>query len=237
MESPIETQELKDQLEEAVHHAHGHAHAHAHGEGGGGGEGAESKTSWITFLSLSTAIIAVVAAVAALKAGSLANEAILVKNDAVLRQSMASDMWGEYQAKKIKGHLYATQGELLPADRKEMADKFAAKAKHEYDEAADPKSKAQRLQALAKEDNEEAERLLQRHERFAFSVTIFQVAIALSAIAALARKKFVWHISLAAGALGLAFFVIGWLPVAKSEAHEEHGEHAQAQISHEPSEK
>ena len=215
MESPLETQELKEQLEEAVHHSHGHG---AHG----GGEH-EGPARWITFLSLSTAMIAVVAAVAALKAGSLANEAILVKNDAVLQQSMASDMWGEYQAKKIKGHLYATQGELLPAERKELADKFAEKAKREYDSANEPQLKARELAKVAHEDNEEAEHLLQRHERFAFSVTIFQVAIALSAIAALARKKIVWLVSLAAGAMGLAFFVIGWLPAVKGEAHAEHG--------------
>jgi hypothetical protein len=42
-------------------------------------------------------------------------------------------------------------------------------------------------------------------------VTIFQVSIALSAIAALARRQFVWWVSLAVGAAGVALFVVGTL--------------------------
>jgi hypothetical protein len=49
------------------------------------------------------------------------------------------------------------------------------------------------------------------HHQFARSVTILQVAIALSAIAALARRKFAWWISLAVGAAGAVFFVLGLL--------------------------
>ena len=103
------------------------------------------------------------------------------------------------------------------------ADVHRKVREREYDSAREPQSKARELAKVAHEDNEEAEHLLQRHERFAFSVTIFQVAIALSAIAALARKKIVWLVSLAAGAMGLAFFIIGWLPAVKGEARAEHG--------------
>jgi hypothetical protein len=43
-------------------------------------------------------------------------------------------------------------------------------------------------------------------------VTIFQVAIALAAIAALARRKALWWVSLGVGALGVVFLLLGFLP-------------------------
>src|SRR5437867_1669371 len=51
------------------------------------------QSSWTRWISLSTALLAVVAAVAALESGSLVNEALIVKNNAVLKQSQASDQW------------------------------------------------------------------------------------------------------------------------------------------------
>lgn len=42
-------------------------------------------------------------------------------------------------------------------------------------------------------------------------MTVFQGAIALSAIAALARKRLMWWVSLALGAAGVGLFAFGFL--------------------------
>ncbi len=42
-------------------------------------------------------------------------------------------------------------------------------------------------------------------------MTIFQVSIALAAIAALTRRKAMWWASLAAGVAGAAQMIVGWL--------------------------
>ena len=47
---------------------------------------------------------------------------------------------------------------------------------------------------------------MHRHMILARAVTTFQIAIALSAIAVLSRKKWVWFTSLALGGVGVAFF-------------------------------
>ena len=60
--------------------------------------------SWTRDVSMSTALLAVVAAVAALHSGTLVNEALLEQNKAVKFQAQASDKWAEYQANSIKGH-------------------------------------------------------------------------------------------------------------------------------------
>jgi hypothetical protein len=108
-EEALETQELKDNLEEAREASEG-------GEGGGA-----PPTPWTLWLSLSTAVIAVLAAIASLEAGANANDAILRKDDAILHQAKADDAWAHYQAAGIKGVVYATQAE--GASRPDLAAK------------------------------------------------------------------------------------------------------------------
>ena len=66
-----------------------HLHEQAH-------ESAEhSDQKWISWVALSTAVLAVLAAIAGLLSGKHANEA-------VMSQIQASDQWNYYQAKSIK---------------------------------------------------------------------------------------------------------------------------------------
>jgi hypothetical protein len=59
----------------------------------------ETKMGWIRYIGLSTAFLAVFAAIGALQSGNLVNEAML-------HQIQASDTWAEYQASRSKDHLY-----------------------------------------------------------------------------------------------------------------------------------
>ncbi|HTA39612.1 MAG TPA: DUF4337 domain-containing protein [Candidatus Acidoferrales bacterium] len=59
----------------------------------------EAKSGWIRYIGLSTAFLAVFAAIGALQSGNLVNEAML-------HQIQASDTWAEYQASRGKDHLY-----------------------------------------------------------------------------------------------------------------------------------
>lgn len=194
-EEGIETQELKEKLEEAAEHAHAHEH------GGGEPAGPHASREWILWLSLSTAVIAVLAAIASLESGSYANEAMVQKDDAVLHQSKADDAWAYYQAKGVKAAVYATQPD----------PKWQAEADKERKEQKEIQARAQEEEKTVAERDEASERSLHVHHQFAKSVTIFQVAIALAAIAALTRRKSMWWVSLGVGAAGAAFFVMGFL--------------------------
>jgi hypothetical protein len=190
-EDEIETQELKERLEEAHEHAQ-HSHRGA---------------DWLMWLSLSTAIIAVLAAIAALESGTHANDAIVQKNDAILHQSKADDAWSYYQAKGIEATVYAASGDS--ASNPELAAKFHAAEGRERQTRADIRVQAEEEEKRVGELNEKSERSLHVHHQFAQGVTIFQVAIALSAIAALTRRKAMWWVSLGIGGVGIGFFVIG----------------------------
>jgi len=54
------------------------------------------RPRWLDALAVSTALFAVLAAIAALEAGNYANEALFAANAGVLRQTQAVDTWSEY---------------------------------------------------------------------------------------------------------------------------------------------
>ncbi|PYS07648.1 MAG: DUF4337 domain-containing protein, partial [Acidobacteria bacterium] len=82
-EDELETSELKEKLEQSIE---------------GAVEAAEHRGRWIVYLSFTTAVIAVLAAISALESGTYSNEALLEKNEALLAQTKASDQWAYYQA-------------------------------------------------------------------------------------------------------------------------------------------
>ncbi len=209
MEEDLETAELKEKIDEHVEH-----HEHAHGDHGHAPPGAKpASPKWTTYLSVSTALIAVLAAISSLMSGGNSNEAILDKSEAMLAQSQASDRWSYYQAKSVKSAIAKRQGELITVlhpDGFEAAAASLAKAAKGYEAEEDEiKKEAEKLEEEVKKDNDSSETLMERHHKFAITVTLLQIAIALSAIAALTKKKPMWFVGLAASAVGIVMFVRG----------------------------
>lgn len=159
-------------------------------------------------ISLTTALLAAIAAVASLRAGDTVNEALALKTDATRLQGQASDQWAFYQAKGIKGavaHATAATWQAAGKPVPPAVDSIAAR----YDaEQREIQAKARELEQERDAKEHEAALLLSRHHHFASAVAFFQVSIALSAVAALTRIRLVWYGSLLLGAAGLVFFVI-----------------------------
>ena len=196
-EEGLETAEIRERLEEAREHAHGH---------GGGG-----SAPWIMALSLSTAILAVLAAVASLESGAHANHALAEKNDAVLAQNKASDAWAFFQAKSIKHAIYASQAEGLKKSDPDAAAKLGKEAERYKAESEEKKKDAEGSEHAIEEKQHHADAHFAKHHQFAYAVTIFQVSIGIAAIAALTKRKELWLGSILIGLGGLFFFVRGFL--------------------------
>jgi hypothetical protein len=150
------------------------------------------------------------AAIASLQAGALANNALLLKNESVLFQAKASDQWAFYQAKGIKGIIYQVQAGSLTG-RAALSQQYLAEAKRYRDEQADLKAQAEEMESKVKDNGEAAEHFLHHHHQFALAVTLYQISIALSAIASLTRRKGMWYFGMAIAVVGLVFFIRGWL--------------------------
>ncbi|MGZ3424495.1 MAG: DUF4337 domain-containing protein [Polyangiales bacterium] len=202
MEEELETGELKETLDEHVEHA-------AHAEHGGGHGEAKATPSWIKYLSLTTAMVAVLAAVASLLSGSNSNEAILEKSNAMLNQSLASDQWAFYQAKSLKGSLAQSEAEIVMDSKPAVAAKFLEDSKRYKAEGEEIQKKAEHYEEQVKENNEECDHLMHKHHKFAITVTLLQISIALSAIAALTRRRELWFVGLATTGAGVVTFVLG----------------------------
>jgi uncharacterized protein DUF4337 len=164
---------------------------------------------WLQWLALSTALFAVLAAIASLKSGQLANESLLSMNEATLRQAQASDAWSYYQAKGIKQVTRDTEADILGVSHAstDAITRARTEAERYKAEGEDIQKEARRLEQEQKELAEKSRQDLERHHKFAYVVTMLQVAIGLSAIAALIERRSIWVIALLAGAVGIGLLL------------------------------
>lgn len=180
-EIEVPTEHLHESLKEATEH----------GQHGGGEEG----PSWVGQVALTAAVLAVTAAVAALLAGHHANEAMI-------EQMKATDQWSYYQAKGIKMSQVETRIALLSALKQDPHEDDKKKVeKYEKDQES--------IKEKAEELEKSSEHHMGRHVTLARSVTAYQVAIALSAVSVLSKRKLIWFFSLALGLVGTVFMVQG----------------------------
>lgn len=148
-----------------------------------------SREVWISWVALSTAILAVLAAIAGLLSGRHVNEAMI-------SQIEASDQWNYYQAKSIKASVLDAKMSLSG-----MSNASDESKRDRYEKQQEEiKAEAEHKEAAAKSS-------FHKHEIFAGGVTMFQIAIAIAAISALTRKRSFWIVSLLFGIAGCAFLI------------------------------
>ena len=147
-------------------------------------------------------------AVAVLRAGDTVNEALVLKTEAGRLQAEASDQWAYYQAKGIKANVDETSravwqaaGKTPPASVEESIQRYAT-------EQQDIERAAREKERERDDKSKEADQLLEHHRRFADSVALIQVSIALGAVAALTRNRPVWMGSMALGLIGASVFIV-----------------------------
>jgi hypothetical protein len=163
--------------------------------------------SLLKAIALTTALFAALAAVAALRAGGTVNEALVLKTEATRLQAEASDQWAAYQAKGIKSAIQRASESAWEAVGKQPPASFSEERERYAREQAEIERVARAKERERDEKSLEADHLLHRHHRFADSVALFQVAIALGAVAALARFRLIWLLSMLVGVVGAGLFL------------------------------
>jgi hypothetical protein len=157
-------------------------------------------------IALTTAILAALAAIAALRAGDTVNESLVLKTESTRLQAQASDQWAYYQAKGIKAAVQLASAASWKANGKSAPPEYDAAAARYTAEQDSIRDRARELERERDAKSSEADGLLRHHHAFAQSVALFQVAIALGAVAALTRQRLVWLASLLLGVAGVALF-------------------------------
>jgi hypothetical protein len=178
-----------------VHGAHDHALEHA----------AQNGPGLAQYVAIFTAILATLGAVVSYQSGASQNEAMLEKNEAVLKKTQASDQWNFYQAKSNKGHLMELAHELAPPDKKAA---YTAQVEKYAEEKKTIKQQAEALEAASKLANERSERAMQPHHKLALSMTLIQIAISLASITALTRVRWLFALAAVAAAGGIGLWAL-----------------------------
>ena len=157
-----------------------------------------TKDRSIMLIALSSALIAVLTAVTSMLSEHQSNEAML-------SQLQASDQWAYYQAKGIKHNLLDTQIAVLEAQGfRDQGKLDAMKAEREkYRKDQDD------IAREAAREQDDGKRALRAHNTLSYAETFLQVAIGVSAISALTRRRWLWVTSLAVAAGGVTFLAWG----------------------------
>ncbi|MBW4056072.1 MAG: DUF4337 domain-containing protein [Proteobacteria bacterium] len=169
------------------------------------------KDKWQGWLALSTAIMAVLAALTTLYMGKYSSRAIMA-------QGQESDQWAFYQAKSIKGHtfetnkttlslLYLTQKGLSPtasAEYQKTLNTYAEEIKRYDGEKKEIKDKAEVIAKVKLKAQEMG-------GDFAYALIFLQIALMLSSIASLTKRHYLWYIALLCNLGWLFFFLDAWI--------------------------
>lgn len=155
-------------------------------------------------VTLTMAILAVLVAVASLLGHRSHTEEILLQNK-------ATDQWGFYQAKNIRLHLdefAASSFGLMETKDAEAAaklkEKYGSEAERYRDELKDIQAEAKKLEA-------EIETTTVRANRFDLGEVFMEIALVVTSITLLTRRKAFWYLGLACAAVGLGATVSGFL--------------------------
>ena len=164
--------------------------------------------AWTKWVALSTTLLAVCAAFATLKGGSMSTQTQLAT-------VAAANKWSYYQAKSLKETARDTESTIIKtieasapnAEAKAIARKAIDKAEEEVKRYKIEKAE---IMKDAQYKDSYAAFCQARGSNFGLAIMFLQIAIMLSAIAALMKKKSFWLVGLSAGALGVSYLAYAW---------------------------
>jgi hypothetical protein len=170
-----------------------------------------AKEKWMGWLALSTAIMAVLAALTTLYMGKFSSRAIMA-------QGLESNEWAYYQAKSIKQHSFEMSKRALDlqyrsqkglqaevaTDYEKTLSKYGDEIKRYDSEKKDIKDKAEGISKgkLAAQE---------MGGNFAYALIFLQIALMLASISSLTKRKYLWYIALICNIGWLFFFLNAWL--------------------------
>ncbi len=148
--------------------------------------------AWTRYVSLTVVALAIATTLASFKATGYASRVML-------SQAQASDAWAFYQAKSVKQRMAETDARHATGDEAARAAADSARYRAEEKELL---TRAQHLET-------ERDVASRREPPLGFAIASLQVAIALAAIALIAKRKLIWAASCALGVLGIGYVIYG----------------------------
>jgi hypothetical protein len=170
------------------------------------------KERWLTYMAITTVLIAVTATLSTFKGGGFSTRSLL-------NQTKASDQWAFFQSKSIKGYIFDMRRENLELQleamgkqkgNEELAKKYESLIDDYKQKVKKYEEEKEEITKTAKSFEQERDMSKLHSSKFGVAVIFLQISILLSSIAALSKKKFVWICSLILGVFGVFFFIDGF---------------------------
>lgn len=161
---------------------------------------AHSGNSFIIQVSITIALLAVIAATVGSLETLETSAVTLAKNEAVLLQNKATDQWNFFASKSLKKNMYQIAAVHTPAN----AEAFNAQAARYAKEEEGAKAEAERFEQQADHKLEESEKHEKRHHVLTGAVTLLHISIAVATIAIITKgQRWPWLASIALGVAGV----------------------------------
>jgi len=174
----------------------------------------EKKEKWMNYMAITTVLIAVCATFSTFKGGGYGTQSLM-------NQTLASDKWSQYQAKSIKSYIFEMQRDNLGVQKEMLSKSGTSKEIVEiYQSKIDDYNKSIAKYKQDKDDiSAEANGYLAKVKEcklhssaFGIAVIFLQISILLSSISTLAKKRYIYWLSLIVGVVGVFYFLDGfWL--------------------------
>ena len=175
---------------------------------------AEERTAQLAegekFIPVSTAIVAVLAALATLFSNHSSVTGLQARTQAGITQTKASDQYNYYEAKRIKAEVNQALLEAGLVNNADTRTSLQGRITKQNADAAKILQTAQAEETQSEHELDAAERAMGSYEAHEIAATLFEVSIVLLSITALTHKfKGLLAIAGIGTAAGLAFFVAG----------------------------
>jgi hypothetical protein len=161
---------------------------------------------FISRVSITVALLAVLAAVVTSLETLESGRAITMSSESVLAQDKATDAWNEYQADSLKRHMLEI-----------AADQGGSNAARYDKQSADQAERQRAVKQQALRDETERDRLVQEsadHERrehwLSAAATMLEIGIATSTMTIITKRRPLWLAALAFGAIGIVLLALAY---------------------------
>lgn len=172
---------------------------------------AQSNTqTWVTWVALTTAAVAVLTAFTTLFMGKFSSRTMMY-------QAQESDQWAFYQAKSIKSHTYELQKQQLELTLESLKGRISKDLDAKYRDVigeyarnvARYDTEKNEIKEMAEGHAKDKQVSQLRAGQFSFGLIFMQIALMMSSIAVITKKKPLWYLGIAVAALGCVFFING----------------------------
>jgi hypothetical protein len=155
----------------------------------------ETKSAWENWVALSSSLLAVISAIAALLATFESDKAAIAESAETVYAAYQEGTEASYTILQSKLDILSALGKEIDAAERRQLERLEANIAQ--------------MKNRAKASSDEGEQSYKTHDRMAIAVTLFQMSILLGGLAVLVKRRLFWVFGLGFSLVGLGFLTHG----------------------------